>query len=342
MQQEANIYEIAKEAGVSIATVSRVINNSNAVSEKSRKKVLDAIEKLNYVPNSNARSLSTATSSAIGVVIPDLNNHFFSQLLQGITRAADERGLQIILCHSNEDRAREHQMLLSLRQQRLRGLIVTPVSEKDDTSVARLREYEKLGIPVVLLDREFDNDLFDRVVAEDNEGVFKAVSELIRIGHRKIAIVTGPQVSRSGHERLNGYRRALKTHGIPVNQDYIREGDFKVQKAFEQTMALMQLPDPPTAIISSNNLTTFGCIWAFGELGLKVGEDVALIGVDDIDALGWMNYHISVVNRDVRGMGEQAMRMLYDRFDNEKITGGRRHCLPTELILRGSEHITGL
>ena len=128
MKQEANIYEIAKEAGVSIATVSRVMNNSCTVSEKSKKRVLDAVEKLNYVPNSAARSLSTSTSTSVGVVIPDINNPFFSRLLQGITSVADEMGLNIFLFGTDESSDREHRVLDTMREHRLRGIIITPVS----------------------------------------------------------------------------------------------------------------------------------------------------------------------------------------------------------------------
>lgn len=338
MKQETNIYEIARDAGVSIATVSRVINNSGSVSEKSRKKVNDAIRRLNYVPNGNARSLSTSTSNAIGVIIPDINNPFFSLLLQGITMAADEQGFHIFLFNTDEDSEREHQILLSIREHRLRGIIITPVSESDTVTIERLLDFENLGIPVVLLDRELDSNVFDRVVTDDECGVNKAVSELIRVGHERIAIIKGPSDSRPGHERFSGYRQAMENHGLPLLPELIREGDFKVKRAYEQTVALLSLPEPPTAIFSSNNMTTYGCLRAFNELGLNVGEDVSLIGFDDIDALGWLNYPVSVVSRDVPQMGEQAMRLLMQRFDTPKEKQeGQRYCLPTELILRGSE-----
>lgn len=338
MKQETNIYEIAKDAGVSIATVSRVINNSGPVSEKSRKKVNDAIRRLNYVPNSNARSLSTSTSTAIGVVIPDINNPFFSLLLQGITRAADEQGYHIFLFNTDESKEREHQILLSVREHRLRGIIVTPVSETDPITIERLLGFENLGIPVVLLDRELNSNVFDRVVTDDENGVYQAISELIRLGHERIAIITGPDDSRPGHERFSGYRKAMNDHGIPLHPELIREGDFMVKRAYEQTISLMKLPQPPTAIFSSNNMTTYGCLRAFNELGLQVGSDISLIGFDDIDALAWLNYPISVVSRAVPEMGEQAMRLLLNRFDSDRDSmNGRKTCLPTELILRGSE-----
>ena len=342
-RQEANIYEIAKEAGVSIATVSRVMNHSTTVSEKNNKRVLDAVKKLNYVPNNAARCLSTSTSTSIGVVIPDINNPFFSQLLQGITRAADEMGLNIFLFGTNESSEREHKVLDSMREHRLCGIIITPVSAQDSDTLQKLHNFEALGIPVVLLDREVDSNAFDRVVTADEEGVFLAVSELIRIGHRKIAIITGPEASRPGYERLRGYCRALKDHGISLREDYIRKGDFMVDCAYAHTLELCRLPDPPTAIFASNNMTTYGCLKAFGELGLRIGEDIALFGFDDIDELRWLNYNVSVVSRDVPVMGEQAMRLLMRRFDSEdRPEQGTRTCLPTELILRGSERVPGV
>ncbi len=338
IKHEANIYTIAKEAGVSIATVSRVINKSAVVSEKSRQKVLDAVKKLNYVPNSVARSLSTSTSNMVGVIIPDVNNPFFSQALEGLTREADEKGMHVFLLNTKESVEREHQVLQSLREHRFCGIIITPVSSVNDETKRRLIEFESLGIPVVLLDREFLEGEFDRVVSDDEEGTFQAVSELIRLGHKKIAIITGPDDSRPGHERLSGYRRALRTHGIPERSEYIRMGNFMVDKACEEALALCRMEDAPTAIFSSNNMTTFGCLKAFGELGIELGKDMALFGFDDVDALNWLNYGVSVVNRDVPEMGVQAMRLLIHRADIE--SRGEAHsrvCLPTELIMRGSE-----
>ena len=340
MKQEANIYEIAKEAGVSIATVSRVMNHSTTVSEKNTQRVLAAVKKLNYVPNIAARSLSTSTSTSIGVVIPDINNPFFSQLLQGITLAADEMGLNIFLFGTNESSEREHKVLDSMREHRLRGVIITPVSSADNETLERLQNFEALGIPIVLLDREIDGGSFDRVVTADDEGVFRAMNELIKIGHRRVAIITGPEASRPGRERLHGYYRALVANGIPLRQEYICKGDFMVQCAYEQTLSLCALPEPPTAIFASNNMTTYGCLKAFSELGLQLGEDIALIGFDDIEELRWLNYAVSVVSRDVPKMGEQAMRHLMHRLENEiRPEQGMRTCLPTELILRGSERL---
>lgn len=337
-KQEANIYEIAKEAGVSIATVSRVMNHSTSVSEKSRKRVMDAVKLLNYVPNSTARSLSTSQSMSIGVVVPDIDNPFFSKILQGVTLLAEEHGYQVLLYNTDESVEKEQKVLRSMREHRLRGIVITPVSEHSKETLVQLRSFAERSIPVVLLDRELDDPCFDRVVTEDEDGVYRAVRSLIQGGHRRIAVITGPQQSRTGKERFRGYERAMEEFRVPMPREYIRYGDYRMQCAYEEAKALCQLPEPPTAIFSSNNMTTYGCLKAISELGLRLGEDISLIGFDDIDALNWLNYNVSVVCRDVKEMGRRAMGLLLDCFDRETPTEeGHREVLPAELILRGSE-----
>ena len=337
-RQETNIYAIAKEANVSIATVSRVVNQSASVSEKSRQKVLNAIEKLNYVPNISARNLSTSTSTSIGVVIPDVGNNFFMQLLQGITMAADQMGYNTILFDSCGDVKREHKVLDSVRELRLRGIILVPVSYSDWETIQKLKDLESFGIPTVLLDRELISNDFDRVVSSDEAGSYEAVTELIRLGHRKIALISGPECVYAVFKRLNGYYRAMRTAGIVVRDEYVRRSDFTVHSAWEQAMALCRLPDPPTAIFSFNNSTTYGCLKAFGDLGWRIGKEIALIGFDDIEELKWLNCNISVVSRDVSQMGQIAMHQLEKRVDagNEEAEQSIT-CVDTKLILRGSE-----
>lgn len=337
-KQEANIYEIAREAGVSIATVSRVMNHSASVSEKSTQRVMEAVRKLNYVPNSMARSLSTSVSTSIGVVVPDINNPFFSMILKGVTTVADEKGYQVTLYSTDENESREQKVLRTMREQRLRGIIITPVSEDCKETMEQLRSFSGRSIPVVLMDREVEDPGFDRVVAQDEDGVYGAISTLIRGGHRRIGIITGPQQSRPGKDRLCGYERALKEFGLPLRPEYIRYGDFRMERAYSETLELCSLPEPPTAIFASNNMTTFGCLKAFNQLGLQIGKDISLIGFDDIEFLNWLNYNVSVVSRDVYEMGRRAMIMLLKCFEEGRHSGkGHRVCLPTELILRGSE-----
>lgn len=337
-RQETNIYTIAKEAGVSIATVSRVINRSAPVNEKSRKKVLDAIEKLNYVPNLAARNLSTSTSTSIGVVIPDVKNMFFMQLLQGITLEADRMGYNVILFNSSSDVEREHRVLDNMRELRLGGVIITPVSYTDWETIQKLKDFESFGVPVVLLDRELIAQDFDRVVSSDEEGSYLAVSELIRQGHRKIALISGPECVYPVFKRMNGFFRAMRKAGIAVRDEYVRKSDFTVETAYQEAMALCQLPDPPTAIFSFNNNTTYGCLKALGDLKWKLGREIAMIGFDDVEELNWLHCNISVVSRDVQYMGQIAMQQLGRRVGTEVEEGVSFVTnVPATLILRGSE-----
>lgn len=161
--------------------------------------------------------------------------------------------------------------------------------------------------------------------------------ELIRVGHRRIAIITGPEASRPGRERLRGYYRALREHGLPVTPAYIRKGDFMVDCAYEQTLALCAMQEPPTAVFSSNNMTTYGCLKAFNELGLRVGADIALVGFDDIDALCWLDYNISVVSRDVRKWAQQAMRLRCSGLKASGVSARARASAADGAALRGSE-----
>ena len=339
-KQEANIYEIAKEAGVSIATVSRVMNNSAAVSKKSKEKVLAAVEKLNYVPSYTARNLRGSSSNLVGAIVPDISNPFFSSLLQGITRVADERGLNVFLFSTNENSDIEHQILTTMREYRMCGIIIAPVSEQDEDTLSQLTTFAEHGVPVVLIDREIGKSQFDCVVADDEDGAYRAVSTLLREGHKKIATIRGPESSRPGRERFRGYARAMEEFGVPIRPEYVRDGDFRSDRAWGETLALMDLPEPPTAILSCNNMTTYGCLRAFAQLNLKIGQDISLISFDDIEALKWLNYDISSVSRDVPLMGEHAMRLLVRRMETKTaIDQVTRIVLPTELILRGSERL---
>lgn len=336
MPNEVNIYEIAREAGVSIATVSRVINNSSSVSEKKRRQVMEVVKRHNYVPSSAAKILSTSTSNLVGVVIPDINNPFFMQILQGITEESDMHHFHLFLCNTDEQPEREQQVLLALRQYSLQGVIIAPVQENSRATLEILQGYESRGVPVVLMDRLLQGANFDCVSANDRQGSFDAVSKLISLGHTRIATITGPETSRPGRERHLGYLQAMEAAGIAVRPEYVRPGNFRVERAYTLAMALCKLPLPPTAIYSSNNMTTYGCLKAFQELGLQPGKDIALIGFDDIEPLNWLNYHLSVVNRDAKQMGCEAMRLLLQHFADAKTQTGSV-CLPTELILRGSE-----
>ena len=251
-----NIYDIAKKANVSPATVSRVLNGNQSVREKTRKKVQQIIDESNYVPNSLARSLSVGDIRNIAFLAPDIENSFFSKILHGLSDTASQYDYNVFMYGTNDDLEVEHRMLEGIRKEMVKGVVLIPVTDNDEKTIELLKELEKNQIPVVLLDRDIRGENFDGVYSDDCQGAKDAVNCLIEEGHKKIAIVTGDENTRPGRERLKGYRKALKEAGIEEKPEYIVNGHFKENMSYKVCQKLMELPDPPTAIFSSNNLTT--------------------------------------------------------------------------------------
>lgn len=335
-----NIREIAKRAGVSSATISRVLNNSGYVKEETRQKVLEAVREHNYVPSAIARSLSIQDSLCIGIIIPDIENEFFSKVISGISEEAETLPYNIMYLGTNETLSKEHDFLDVVQSQRLKGVIITPISESDPYTRERLLQLEESGIPVVLVDRDVRGAQFDGVFVDNQAGAYEGVTELIRAGHRRIAIITGPDTSKPGRDRYAGYLQAMEDNGIPIREEYIACGDFKIAKAYECTKKLLELSDPPSAIFPSNNQSTLGCLKCLTEKGIRLGEDISLLGFDDIDALKMIDYRLSVVDRDARQQGKEALRLLMECFaDSKNRQRGKRITIPYKVILRGSEKL---
>lgn len=331
-----NISEIAHIAGVSTATVSRVINHSPAVKPETKEKVMQVIAEFGYTPSAIARSLSIQSSLNIGVIFPDIANPFFSGALNGLSKVAEEYRYNVFFCNSDENTDKEHRFLEQVKEQRLEGIIISPVDTNDRRTLKLLEGLEKAGIPVVLLDRDLKDGNFSMVIAENEKGAFDAVQVLVNEGHRKIAIIEGSPSNRPVYERTEGYKKAMKAAGIPIRSEYIVRGNQKSDPAYEMTGQLMRLDDPPTAIFTCNNMMTIGCIQYLTEQGIRIGKDISLIGFDDIEVLRIVNFGLSVVHRSETEMGKIAMEMLVRRM---KDPDGKKEkvVLPTEIILRGSE-----
>lgn len=335
------IYDIARQAGLSVATVSRVLNGSSTVKKETRERVQQIIKENNFAPSAVARSLSISDNYNIGVVVPDIENPFFSCVLSGVADTADRYGYNVFLFGTNESTEREHRFLQTIKEQRLKGLIIIPVSENDMETRDRLVELNGNHVPVVLIDRDVKSAKFDRVFSEDETGAYQAVSELVRVGHRSIAIVAGPKTSKPGRQRFEGYARALAEHGISVTEDYIQNGEFRQNAAYDAMKRLMSLDRPPTAVFPCNNLMTLGCLQYLSEKHLVIGEDISMISFDDIEIFKYSNLNLSAVDRPVFKMGAEAMSLLCTRLQSNGADIGVRHriSVETNLILRGSEKL---
>ncbi len=340
VKTEMNIKELADKIGVSSATVSRVINNSGYVSDKTRQEVLEAIERYQYVPNDIARSLSTQSTHSIGVIIPDIENEFFSAVISGISQMAEAHGYNINFMGTNENVNSEHAFLENVGRQRLDGVIIAPVSQDDPITREKLLQIQKKGVPVVMVDRSVTGTKFEGVFVDSFAGSYEGIQALLQEGHRRIAIITGPETSKPGRERRKGYIKALEDAGIEIRPEYIVSGDFKIEKAYRCTEQLLQLKEPPTAIFTSNNLTTMGCLKYLTEHKIKIGKQISILGFDDIEVLKIIKYKLSVVARDAKQQGIEAMKLLLDQLEHKEIPEEPRQInIPYQVILRGSEKL---
>lgn len=337
-----NIYDIAKAAEVSPATVSRVLNDNDNVKQSTKEKVLAIIEEKGYKPNAIARNLSNGGSNTIAFVVPDIDNQFFIKLLHGITAVAMDCDYNVSMYDTGEDICREKKVLSSLGAEMIKGLIIIPVEEENRQTKEQLLQFEKNGVPFVLIDRDIAGCVFDGVFSDDNNGTAEAVECLITEGHRDIAIITGPLTSRPGRERYVGYKKALKTAGIELNPNYVVNGGFRIQESYYAMKKLMQMKPRPTAIFASNNLTTLGCLKYMKEHNLRMSEDVSIVSFDDIPELAYTDISLTAVTRPVYDLGYDAMNLLKLRFEEgAQLEDGRnivrRHFVKTQLVRRGSE-----
>lgn len=337
----STINDIAKKAGVSMATVSRVLNDSGYVGQETRLKVEKAIIDLNYIPNAAARSLSKRETNVIGVLIPELGNPFFSEILEGISEETDQKNLNVILCNSDNNLEKEKRELLMLREQRIKGLILTPTPVCDNSQELYdfIKLVESLHIPVVLVDREVKYSDWDGVFLDNLKGAYEGVSALIKEGHRKIAILTGDQNLKIGRERLRGYKKALAMHDIPLNSKYIYYGDFTFESGYSGAQKILKMKEGerPTAIFVSNNMMNLGCLKFLFSKNIRIPEDMGIVAFDAIQELDIFNFNISVIARDTKQMGRIAMGLLLDRIQNGSDSGTKRIIISPELILKGSE-----
>lgn len=333
-----NIKDIAEKAGVSAATVSRVLNNSGPVKEETKERILKIMEEGNYVPSAVARSLSTGNMvKNIGFMVPDINNPFFSMLAKGVINAANECGYNLFLFGTDENVENERKMLKTVQELRLCGLLMAPVSEYAEQNQSLLMN---MNIPIVMIDRDIEGCEFNGVFTDDRESAYDAVTALIEAGHTKIAQIIGPQTNRPGRTRYCGYRDALEKYDIPVNMDYVVPGYFRIEGGYEAMKKLMELPEPPTAVFSANNLMTVGILKYMNEHGLKIGKDISLIVFDDIEVLKYTESNLSAVSRPVIEMGYEAMSLLEKKISQtEKSEVKKVISLKSRLVLRGSEKL---
>jgi DNA-binding LacI/PurR family transcriptional regulator len=331
-----NMKQIAQMAGVSLGTVSHVINNSARVREPLRRRVLDAVDALRYQPSALARGLRRDKTNMIGMVIPDVTNPFFPAVVRGAEDTAFANGYRLVLCNTDNSHAKELEHLEQLRTYLPAGLIIIPASFGKLSE--EIESFRRSGAAVVFLDRMPRNWKGDSVTVSNNDGAFRAVQYLIQLGHKRIACVTGPLHLTNAQERLAGYRRALKLAGLPIPEAYVRKSTFDRVGGYNDALVLLRLRSRPTAIFAQNDLMAMGALLAIRELKLRCPQDVSVIGFDDLDVTELMDPPLASIRQPGYQMGATAVQMLLDRVNVDEVRAapGQHRVLETELRIRES------
>ena len=295
---------------------------------------------LGYQPNRFARRLriGSNTSDVVGLIISDIENPFFISVVRGVEDVAYANRLSVVLCNTDENPAKQQMYLSVMMAERLGGLILSPAPGSDYQELDRLRQE---NIPIVLLDRRANRYEFDTVRVDNVQGGFTAVSHLIEQGYRRIALIGGTANLTTARERFEGYQKALEAAGIPLDKSLIKHGDYKKDSGYQLTRDLMQLREPPEAIFAANNLMTLGTLQALQELQIRIPQDVALVGFDDMPWSGQLCPPLTAVAQPTYDLGQEAARLLLRRM-HDREAASQSIVLQTRLIVRESSGVNRL
>jgi len=325
------IKQVAKEAGVSIATVSRVLNEVGPVSLSARQRVLDAVARLRYVPHGGARSLITRRTNTIGVLLPDIHGEFFSELIRGVDRTSRDSGYHVLVSGFHSDRT-EIEAVLRATRGRVDGLIVMTPDVDNRTLRSNLPE----GVPSVLLNCRAESGVSDSLDVDNFGGAVSMVRHLAGLGHRRIALVTGPGTNHDANERRRGYRQAMQDLDLPWSEELEIPGDFTEQGGTRAGLAVLAMRERPTAVFAANDDMAIGVLAAMREAGVEVPGALALAGFDDIPAARFVSPALTSVHVDIADLGARAMRRVLLAIDAKNTHRRRHETLPSTLVVRES------
>jgi LacI family transcriptional regulator len=325
--------DVARKAGVSAMTVSRVVNGAGGVHPDTQRRVEDVILELGYVPNRLARGLISQESKTIGLIVPDVVNPFFAPIVRGAETTARKASYRVLLCNSEGDLRLEREYIEDLVAHQVEGLLLAPVS---DGSRAALLPLLRSGFPIVLLDRWLPEVDCDLVFSDSIAGARRLVEHLIRVGHRRIAHFTDSDDVSTGRDRLEGYRLGLEAARIPYCDELIFPTTTDRMGGYRAAQQMLTLDPLPTAIFAVNNMTAVGAMQALRESGIGVPEDMGLVCFDDIEHLAVLSPFLTVVDQPAATFGSLGAQLLFERISGKAGARSRRIVLQTELIVRES------
>jgi len=331
LMSKATIVDVAAEAGVSYGTVSRVINDDVHVKPETRQRVLDAMHRLGFVANRQARSLAGGRTNSIGVLVPDLGTGYIGEIIRGIDTELSLTGLDLILYTTHRTASKEANYVANLAKGMVDGLLLVLPRNPTDYIGTLTRH----NFPFVLIDHQGTGEDCPAVGATNWQGAYSATEYLIKLGHQRIGFITGSMDLGCAEDRLNGYRSALRTHHISEASELIYEGTFFQPDGYAGASDLLDLHDPPTAIFASNDVMAMGVMDAVRNQGLRIPDDISIVGFDNIPQSAMVYPPLTTVQQPLEQMGRVATQMLLGILKKtEKETS--RIELPTELIIRSS------
>ncbi|MBS4537858.1 LacI family DNA-binding transcriptional regulator [Clostridium sp. D2Q-11] len=327
----STIKDVAQVSGISVGTISRYLNGYN-VKPENQEKIEKAIEELNYRVNPIARGLKTNKSFTIGIIVPSITDVFANQVIEGVEDILERENYSIIICSSRNRLKTEKEKLSFLKEKRVDGIVMMPVSDESK----HVNEFIEEDIPLILIDRLLEEVKCDGVVCDNVNGSYHAMEELIRYGHRRIGIIAGPENVYTARERLNGYKRSLNDYQISIDEELIQYAKYEKNGGLEGYENLMNLSNPPTAIFATNYETTMTGIKYFMERGIKIGEDISFFGYDNTDIFQMLTPSISTVVQPMNEIGEEAAKLLLSRIEGNFTIHPIIQRLKTRLLLGSS------
>lgn len=324
-----SIKDVAAQAGVSVATVSRVLNSHPSVSPDARGRVLAAVDALGYRPNAVARSLRTDQTRTLGLVISDVLNPYFTELARFVEEEARAHGYSVIIGNADERPELQDHHVRTLLDRRIDGLLVSPA----DGGTPLMPTVARSGTPMVLVDRWIPGLDVPVVRADGREAIRDLVAHLYRLGRRRLAIIAGPAATTTGNERVEAFRDALREHGLALPDAYIGQGDFQADSGRRATEGFLALPEPPETVFAADNLMALGALDAIRAHGLRVPQDIGLAAFDDIPWFVHTDPPITAIAQPTGELGRAAVRALVDLIEGrppQSVT------LPARLVVRSS------
>jgi LacI family transcriptional regulator len=336
--ETVTIKDIAKALGISTSTVSRALRGSYEINPETKQMVQEYAEKMNYRPNPVALSLKENRSRAIGVIVPEIANHFFSQAINGIDAMAYNCGYHVVIFQSHESYEREVANTEHLVSRRVDGLLVSLSNETDD--VTHFRQLQEKGLPIVFFDRISAAIDTHKVVANNRDGAYQATKHLIEAGCRRIAHLTNASWVSISKERLEGYRAALQESGIPYDENYVRychHGGMIQDEIEEAITQLIRLKQRPDALLSASDRLTTGCMSTLKKAGLRIPEDILLVGFTNLNVAELLHPSLTSVRQPAYEIGHAATELLIQLIESKKpVLRFETRTLETELCVRNS------